>query len=64
MGLFMVLFRGLVSPGQVLEVGMQDVEFKLFTPQGERRVATSLLIVGLHTESGVDGEILSQPLPA
>lgn len=57
MGLFMLLFRSLVSPGQVLEVGMQDVEFKLFNPQGEGRVATSLLIVGLHTESGVDGEI-------
>lgn len=61
----MLLFRGLVSPGRVLEVAMQDVEFKLFTPQGERRGATSLLSVGLHTESGVDGEILSQPfLPA
>ena len=33
------------------------MEFKLFNPQGEGRVATSLLIVGLHTESGVDGEI-------
>ena len=53
----MLLFRGVVSPGQALEVGMQDVEFKLFTPQGECRVAISLLIVGLHTESGVDGEI-------
>ena len=63
MGRVMLMFRGLVSPGQVLEGAMKDVEFKLFTPQGECRGATSLLSMGLHTESGVEGEIFVSAFP-
>lgn len=46
---------------QVFNVGVLDVGFKLFAPQGERRLA-ALLVVSCCTGLGVYGKIVSQPL--
>lgn len=48
---------------QVLNVGVPDIEFKLFAPQKEaQELCVFLLFVGLHTRSGVYDYIVTQPL--
>lgn len=44
-----------------LQVGVPDVAFKPFTPQGEGWVASSLSIVSHQTEDGVYRECVSLP---
>lgn len=53
---------GLTAQVQVLKVGVPEVEFRPFTPQGEAWSLSSLLIVGHHTKGGLHGYMLSQSL--
>ena len=56
------MFWELLSPLQVLKVGVSDMRFDPLALREKLQVLSSLLIVGHCTRGGVYGEIVSQPL--
>ena len=57
-----LVFRGLVSQVQVLKVGVPDVRFKPFSPQGEAQVCKFPLSCWSWHQVGVYGKIVPQLL--
>ena len=55
------MFWEIISQGQVLKVGVPDVGFKPFTPQGEALGFDFPLMMGHCAGDGVYGESVTQP---